>query len=715
MPESPPNPRLIHFGRFELDLDSQELRKDGTTCKLQPQPFRLLAALVTRAGAVVTREQLRHELWRDEVFVDFERGLNYCVRQIRVALEDDAQEPHYIETLKRRGYRFIALVGQPVMALEADASARTVLGFRNAPSLFRPDERRAAYALISALAVTAVTFLLVHPVTHNALPLLKAVPLNALPGLLSHPAISPDGSLVSFSWDGSSGGNLAVYGQMIGDATPFRLTHSEQYEGPSTWAPDGRHIAISRFIAGRTEIFEAAAFGGTETRIASLPSEPIQDLQWSPAGDLLVCAMKLAPAGPYALFRIGLRDGKLAQLTWPPPTSSDWRLALAPDGKTIAFARDGGRDPGIYLIPAIGGKLTRLTSEEAGSVEGLTWTGDAREIVYSSSRGGSQGLWRLAVSGGQPRRLEIAQENAYDPVISRDGRRLAYARWITNSNIWRMGAAPGKTHTDPAVLVQSPGEDSSPQYSPDGKMIAFNSDRSGRPQIWLCDSGGENLRQLTDWNSPQTINPAWSPDGKQIAFASSGTAPPYAVDIYVISADGGTPRRVTHQSYVGWGVSWSRDGHWIYFSSRQNGTWQVWKVPSAGGEPLQVTERGGAWAQESSDGRYLYYSKADAPGIWRMSVGETHEEPVTDLPIVPFGGSWILRDAGIYFADRHQGQQPVINFFSLASRRTQKLVELNGQLVGWQRTLAVSPDSGLLLVSQLDYEKSFLMLVDNFH
>src|SRR5262245_20927093 len=101
---------VIRFDIFELELKSGELRRDGALVKLQPQPFRALAFLANRAGQVVTREEIQREIWGDEIFVDYEQGVNFCIKQIRAALGDDAQAPRFIETLARRGYRFIAPV-----------------------------------------------------------------------------------------------------------------------------------------------------------------------------------------------------------------------------------------------------------------------------------------------------------------------------------------------------------------------------------------------------------------------------------------------------------------------------------------------------------------------------------------------------------------------------------------------------------------------------
>jgi TolB-like protein/DNA-binding winged helix-turn-helix (wHTH) protein len=104
------NSGMVRFGAFEADLRSGELRKDGVKVKLEGQPFQVLAALLERPGQLITREELRKELWPDETFVDFEQGINAAVKRVRVALEDSADKPQFIETLPRRGYRFIACV-----------------------------------------------------------------------------------------------------------------------------------------------------------------------------------------------------------------------------------------------------------------------------------------------------------------------------------------------------------------------------------------------------------------------------------------------------------------------------------------------------------------------------------------------------------------------------------------------------------------------------
>jgi DNA-binding winged helix-turn-helix (wHTH) protein len=108
----------IRFGKFELDLRAEQLRRQGLLVRMPPQPFKLLALLAARAGDLVTREEIRRELWGEETFVDFEQGVNFSIKQVRAALGDDAERPLYIETVPKRGYRFIAPVERPIAAME---------------------------------------------------------------------------------------------------------------------------------------------------------------------------------------------------------------------------------------------------------------------------------------------------------------------------------------------------------------------------------------------------------------------------------------------------------------------------------------------------------------------------------------------------------------------------------------------------------------------
>jgi Tol biopolymer transport system component len=286
--------------------------------------------------------------------------------------------------------------------------------------------------------------------------------------------------------------------------------------------------------------------------------------------------------------------------------------------------------------------------------------------------------------------------------LSRQGRRLAYVRYWRDLNIWRV-QIPGGI---PAPFISSTHSEENPKFSPDGRRIAFRSDRSGNNEIWVCDSDGSNAVQLTAFAGPVTADLNWSPDGRRLAFKSSAHG---HGDIYVIDAEGGTPRRLTTEPSDDLMPSWSRDGQWIYFASNRSGTDQIWKMPAAGGAAVQVTRQGGFYSQESPDGRFLYYGKGRDPttSLWRMPVAGGEETRV--LESVTWWMNFQVVDQGIYFIPA--GKPPTIQFLRFTTGRIEPVTTIaKAPAAG----LTVSLDGRTILFTVWEQGGQDLMLVENF-
>ena len=193
------------------------------------------------------------------------------------------------------------------------------------------------------------------------------------------------------------------------------------------------------------------------------------------------------------------------------------------------------------------GEPRRLTSLKGFSF-GSAWTPNGREIIFASGvLGSGTSLWRVPASGaGEPEQLPFSGGEAYCPAISRTGNRLAYQRGVFDPNIWRLSlSGPGVATGPPARFIASTREDVAAQYSPDGKRIAFESDRSGVHGIWVSDADGSNAVELFSRAGASCGTARWSPDGQRIAFDFN---PEGNFDIYVIRASGGKPIRLTTDS-----------------------------------------------------------------------------------------------------------------------------------------------------------------------
>jgi serine/threonine protein kinase len=599
----------------------------------------------------------------------------------------------------------------------------------------QPLRRRAWAVVLAALLLAAgvtVSVLFLRPTERPQetpppepeeppLALLQSVPFTSFPGRAVSPAFSPDGNQIAFVWDGDNGDNADIYVKIVGAGAPLRLTTHPADDLSPVWSPDGTQIAFYRADWGQYEfgIFQVSALGTQEQKLFSLDKQ-IDSLDWSPDGKFLAFDYTEKPHEPVGIFLLAVKERTLRRLTTPPVFSTDNFPAFSPDGRSVAFARwnAGSRYSGsaIYRLPVTGGKPQRLTFENM-RIMGLAWTPDSREIIFSATASGKRTqLWRIPASGGRPQPLAGVGDNVLSPAVSSRGRRLAYTKVLDDWNIWRLKIPAADERHPPMKLIYSTQAEDSPQYSPDGKRIAFSSNRSGSYEIWICDSEGKNPAPVTSIGGPSTGSPRWSPDGQRIAFDSlvGGKS-----DIYVVPADGGPAKCLTGNYKAGAVLpSWSRDGEWIYFASEE----QVWKLPIFGGEPVQVTRDGGWLPRASLDGKFIYYMHWVASGlsIRRVPVqGGEEAEVVPPLKGVAWSG-WTLGEHGIYFIDFEASPRAAIKFFSFRTREISQIGEMEKERRRLRHEFApagritVSPDEKWLLYVQYDQSGSDIMLVENF-
>ena len=722
------------FGVFEVDLRSGELRKAGVRIKLQEQPFKVLNALLEHPGEVVTREELRIRIWPNENSGDFDHAVNIAVAKLRTALGDSADAPHLIETLPRRGYRFIFPIPNRSLRAQNGAFVQSDSGPARPDQLLRKGKRwYAAVMAIALLSLTGILGAIWFAITTHKAPesTLAAVPLSTYPGFQMHPSFSPDGNQVAFAWNGPKQVNFDIYVKLIAtNGPPLRLTNDPLPDYGPAWSPDGRFIAFLReSTREKSVVIIIPALGGPERKIADInaprPEVPGPHLAWSPDGNSLVISDRESLTGPLALFLLSIETGEKQRLTSPLASLiGDTSPALSPDGHTLAFSRRV--DPEyrlgdlytLNLVPTSeglkpAGQVKRMTFENRGA-RSPAWTSDGREIVFADQ----MGVWRMSPStSAQPRQITSA-EHLDTVTVSPHGQRLIYMHMLFHSSISRLivpiagnqerGHSP-QSRTSGVSLISSTRNDSAPQYSGDGKKVAFASERSGNEEIWLCDNDGSNARQLTSFGGPEVTTPRWSPDSSRVAFDSTAAG---EYDIWVIGADGGRARRMTTHPANDGNPSWSHDGRWIYFDSARTGEQQVWKIPATGGEAIQVTRDGGVAPLESPDGKFVYYLKRlQETEVWRIS---TEGAQVTKIleGLSDYRNLALVRSGLIFVPVRNTSSLEFLNF---ATGKIRTLANVDRSIFNINYAgLAVSPDGQSILYTQIEQAGSEFMLMENF-
>jgi Tol biopolymer transport system component/DNA-binding winged helix-turn-helix (wHTH) protein len=700
--------RLLRFDDFEVDPRSGELRKAGVKLKFGGQPFQVLTILLERPGEVVTREELQKRLWPD-TFVDVDHNLNTAINKPREVLGDSAESPRYVETLPRRGYRFIGELELPVETVVSAESGRG--------SHFSSWWKIAAGILV--ILVLAFGAFVAYRSSRQQRPpektaILTALPFTALPGEETAPAFSPDGSRIAFTWNGDPGSGAKgfdLYVKAIGSETLIRLTHHPSEWISSAWSPDGTQIAFHRIDGADTGIYVVPALGGPERKLRStripMPWNLFTLISWSPDGKWIALADLLPEEEHARVYLLSLETLETKQIPSSPKCVWEGEPAFSHKGEYLAYGCfRSSNETALYSL-AIPDGQPKMISLFPDVPRGLAWSADDKELIYSLGKFAAE-LGEVTVANGSVRRFAFAG-SAELPTVSPKGDRLAYGSSSVSSNIWRRDLL----HLEaPAVeLVPSTRAQFDAQYSRDGKRIAFASERSGVRGVWISSDDGSNLVEVSN-PADESGSPHWSPDGKKIAFDSR---PRDRWEIYVADVAEGNPRKlVTNISSV-YRPHWSRDGKWIYFRSDEVGRMGIYRCPSSGGDAIALSKDIDASSpHESFDGGTIYFVGGSAKSVLKkvpLVMGQPGMESEVDgFPRGSLSGLWSLSLGGIYFVPAEEPKS--VRYFDFVTKQIRPIFEVDKD---FGSGLSVSPDGRWILYSQIGDRNSEIMLVDHFH
>jgi Tol biopolymer transport system component len=534
------------------------------------------------------------------------------------------------------------------------------------------------------------------------------------------PAISSDGKWIAYAWDGN-GGSYDIYMKPSNggpDVPPKRLTQGPGMNLYPAWSPDGRTLAFVRIERNGASFLTKDLNAGNEkvlVRVRQRPSgwvaenAPYMDVgpSWLPDGRSLLYSDGAADDGNHGIYRVSLDEPEPKAIVTTEREVVDYFPRVSPNGRELAFVRyisHGVSD--LYICSIDGSGLRRLTSDRRG-IGGLAWAVDGRSLFYTAWSQGSPRIWTIRTSpGSYPEPLPDSVV-ATDIAVGPGGAWMAYASVSENWNIWRMSlheSSDGGTLGPPERLIASSGRNHGPSFSPDGKHLAFISDRTGAWQVWLADPNGEHPRQLTRFDGNFLGSISWTPNSKTIAFDArpSGNS-----NIYVLDVNrGGIPAPLDATRFEERVPSWSADGTAIYFNSNRDGVVAIWRKSLVDGSARKVGLEGSFKSAESALGKTLYFSVTGGL-LYRAGPDGSSPSQLPGVISVP-EINWVVADDTVYYTQ----QEPVgqIAFYSFRNGRRNLLARIPGQLVRNTSNLAVSRDRKWLLFAKLDQSTSDIVV-----
>jgi len=719
MGQSATNPRIVQFGLFELDLDARELRKSGIRVKLQEQPFQILAMLLERPGSVVTREELQKKLWTGDTFVDFDLSLNSAVKKLRQALSDDSENPRFVETLYRRGYRFIGPVNEST-GTRADQTQSVPSGTSAAASESVPVTLRPSIATPRFYAAAALLLVLAAMVGYHLIP-------SQPPRVLGFTQITHDGL---FKFQIVSDGERLYVNEMQGDH--FVVNQVSVAGGETSGVPTSFANLVIRGIAPNGAALIVTSFQGTggkaDTWSLPLPSgpphrlseQPADSLAWSPDGNQ-AASVTWSPDGNEAAFSKG-PDIYLAKSDLSEPhklaTVSGFvsRLRFSPDGRRLRFdnSEPGDGPTALWEIARDGSGLRQLLPGWSAVPHECcgNWTPDGRYFVFQSFRDGRNSVWALAEKsswfGGAPKPVQLTNgplDFGY-PVVSKDGKRIFVIGSQPRSELVRYD---GKSGFEPYLDGRSIQDLA---YSPDGKSMAYVTVPEG--QLWRSRVDGSERLQLAPEGMSAAL-PRWSPDGKQIVFSGSTSSTNWVA--YLISSDGTGLRELIPGAKSGYDPTWSADGKSIVLTldptdkhtpvAQRRGI-AIVDVESGKISPLPSSEQlfSPRW---SPDGRYIAALTDDSLKLMLFDVAARRWQELASMPIgYP---SWSHDGQYIYF-DTTLSEDAAFFRVRISDHKLERLFSLKAMRRYWGPFgpwTGLAPDDTPLLVRDISSQEIYAL------
>ena len=693
--------QIYKFDSFLLDEGERRLSRDGELIPLKPKSLDLLLVLVRSGGSLVTKDELLEEVWRGAAIE--ESNITVHVSALRKALGVQKGEAGFIENVPKYGYRFTARVqeifenGKSELDLEAhqkqtaegdNSVAIDALNTQLRPPAGLPVNRRWIGALIGVilmgLGFTALSLSWrspARPTLAESLFLQTRMTRVTTSGNNVPAAISRDGKYLSYVV--RANGKQTLWVRVIANASDLQLTPPEDavYRGMAI-SPDSQMIYYDKSRGSGSGIYQIPVLGGVEKKVVNSTSGP--PVSFSPDGKNFAFVRWNVDEGSDDVWIANADGAGLRRLASHKIDQGDTcSPAWSPDGKLIVCPwGDADNSMSLFGIRLEDGQVSPLLARRWAEIGEAVWLADNSGLVITAKEQESDSfqIWLVTYPSGETRRITNDVNDYRFPSLTLDSSTLAAVRVDRQSNIWVSSSLEGRDATQVTFGNYDADNDQGLAWTRQGRIL-YASQVNGKSAIWIMDQDGSNRRQLTDYNSTNSM-PAVTPDDRHIVFVSNrgkgGTS-----NLWKMEIDGSNPRQLT-SGPIEFLPQISPDGKWIVYHSYTSGKTTLWKISVEGGEPVFLLDNVlDSYSPVSPDGRLVacvYLDESNGVKDWKIALAPFDGGPPiklfdvrpAPLSFAPF--QWTDDGKNLAYLDRKAGISNVL-LLNIQSGETKQMTK----------------------------------------